>query len=149
MRKRDERVHLQREVAVRRRHEHPARDAAELVHEPALALTPTANVLDHGVREREVELTVAERKLAPVGLHGPDCRERGPKAIELGDPDTGDLLRPRVASLEEVVGRAATEWRVGDSDVDHRRRGPGLERLEEEPELPLAAPHGHPRRDPA
>ena len=91
---RQQRVHLEREPAVRRRHEHAPRDAAELVHEAPLPLAAAGDVLDDGVREAEVELAVGERQLAAVGAHGAHLRERGREPVELGVPDAGDPLRP-------------------------------------------------------
>src|SRR5439155_14859380 len=51
-----------------------------------------------------------------------------------------DPLGPRVERLEEVVGRAAAERRIGDPDVDDRRLRPRTVELEKETQLPLAAP---------
>ena len=103
-------------------------------------VAPAGDVLDHGVREAEVELAVRERKLAPVGAHRGHGREGGGEAVELGVADAGDALGPRVERLEEVVARAVPERRVGHADVDHGRLGAGLEEIEEEAQLPFPAP---------
>ena len=69
--------------------------------------------------------------------------------VEPGVADRGDPLGPRVERLEEVVGRAGAERRVGDPDVDHRRLRPRAEQLEEQLQLPLTAAQRDPRGDPA
>ena len=79
-------MHLEREPAVRRRHEDPLGDPAELVHEPPLAVAAAVDVLDHRVREAEVELAVGERQLAAVGPHGASPGERLGEPFELGVP---------------------------------------------------------------
>ena len=137
---RQQRVRVDREPAVRRRHEDLPGDAAELGDEPPLPVPAAGDVLDDGVREAEVELAVGERQLAPVGADRRDGREGGGEAIELGVADGGDPLGPRVERLEEVVARAAAERRVGDADVDDGRLRAGLEEVEEEAQLPLPAP---------
>ena len=63
------------------------RDAAQLVHEPPLPLTPAGDVLDDRVREAEVELAVGERQVTPVGAHRAHLREGGGEPVELGVPD--------------------------------------------------------------
>src|SRR5207237_1246858 len=60
--------------------------------------------------------------------------------LELGAADGGDPFRPGVERLEEVVGRAAAERRVGDADVHDRRLRPRPVELEEETKLPFPAP---------
>ena len=70
---RQERVHLDRKPAVRRRDERPAGDAERLLDEAALLLA-AADVLDHRVREDDVELAVRERQLECVALDVADAR---------------------------------------------------------------------------
>ncbi len=140
VRERQQRVRVEREPAVRRRHEHAPGDAAELGDELPLTFAPTGDVLDDRVREAEVERAVGERQLAAVRADRGDEREGGGEAVELGVADGGDPLRPRVEGLEEVVARAASEGRVGDADVDDGRLRAGPVQVEEEAKLPLAAP---------
>ena len=61
------RVHLDREPAVRRRDERPPADPERLGDEALLLILP-AHVLDHRVREDDVEDTILERQLERVGL---------------------------------------------------------------------------------
>ena len=138
-------MHLDRKETVRSGHEHPARDACELVDELPLPFAAAVDVLDDRVREPDVELDVAERQGASVGANRPDCGERRAEPVELGVADRRDPLRPRIAGLEEVVGRAGAERSVGDADVDDGRLGPGLKQLEEEAQLLLAASQRRPR----
>ena len=60
-------VHLDREPAIRRREEDAPADAERLRDEPPLPLA-SADVLDHGVREDDVERAVGERQRARVTL---------------------------------------------------------------------------------
>ena len=103
---------------------------------------PPATCSIDGVREAEVERAVGERQLAPVGAHGRHPRERGGEAVELGVADGGDALGPRVERLEEVVGRAVAERRIGDADVDAPSSRAPAEEVEEQAQLPLPAPQG-------
>ena len=117
---RQPRVHLDREPAVRRRHEDAARDAQRLLDEAPLRLA-AADVLDHGVREDDVEGAVRERQLERVAL---DVRDGG---VALAEPlagvqaERGDPLRPGVVLLEEVE-RAAAARRPRRSRARRRRR---------------------------
>ena len=91
---------------------------------------------------------VREGEVAAVRHHPPYAREGLAEALEPGDPDGRDPLRPRVHRLEEVVGPVrAAEAGVGDADVDHARLGARREQLVEEPQLPLATPERHARGD--
>ena len=78
---RQQRVHLDREPAVRRGHVHAARYATELGHEPLL-VGAAADVLHHRVAEADVKAAVGERQPAAVGDHRGDAREGGAEAIE-------------------------------------------------------------------
>ena len=62
-----------------------------------------------------------ERQPRPSARTARTCGERRTEPVELGVADGRDPLRPRVARLEEVVGRAVAERRVGDADVDDGR----------------------------
>ena len=79
------------------------------------AVAAAGDVLDDRVREPEVERAVREGQVAAVGAHRAHLRERRREPVELGPADPGDLLRPRVERLEEVVRRAGAERRVGDA----------------------------------
>jgi hypothetical protein len=108
------------------------------VGERALCLA-VADVLEHRVREPEVERPVRERQRPAVGLHGRDLGERLGEARERRHADRGDPRGPRIPGLEEVVG-TIPERRVGHADVQDRGLGPRTERLQKEVELPPAAP---------
>jgi hypothetical protein len=54
--------------------------------------------------------------------------------------DGCDPLRPRVESLEEIVGRPVAERRIRDAHVHDGGLRPGPVELQEEAELPLATP---------
>ena len=75
---RQPRVHLDREPPVRRRQEDAAPDPQGLGDEAPLAVA-VAHVLDHRVREDDVEGAVGERQRACVTL---DVRDRGIAATE-------------------------------------------------------------------
>ena len=61
-----------------------------------------ADVLDHRVREHDVELAVTERKGARVALDVPNARVARTEPLAVLQPERGDPLRPGVALLEEV-----------------------------------------------
>ena len=127
-----------------------AADADRFGHEPALSLA-SADVLDHGVREHDVELTVPERKLARVPLHVADPGVARAEALTVMEPQRGDALRPRVALLEEVQRPAAVslaEAELVRPDVEHGRLLRGLKLVQEQPELPLARAEGDGIDDP-
>ena len=100
-------MHLDRKPAVRRRDERPAGDAERLLDEAALLLAP-ADVLDHRVREDDVELAVRERQLERVALDVADARVSLPKPRSFVQADGRDPLLPRVQLLEEVERPATT-----------------------------------------
>ena len=75
---RQSRVNLERETAVGCREEHAPPDAERLRHEEPLPRA-VAHVLDHGVREDDVELAVGERKRAGVSLDVADVWIAGAK----------------------------------------------------------------------
>ncbi len=145
---RQERVRIEREETVGGGHEHAPGDPAELREKLPLSLPAPGDVLDHRVRETEVERPVGEGEAAPVRAHRAHARERGGETVELGLADRGDALGPRVARLEEVVARAAPEGRVGHPDVEHRCLGARSEELEEEAELAFPAAKRHAQRRP-
>ena len=95
-------------------------------------------MLDHCIREDDVELTVGERKCARVSLDVADVRVASAKRIAVLEPERRDLLRPRVQLLEEVERPAAVRLAepelVGPDVEDARLRG-RLKLLEEQPEL--------------
>jgi len=135
------RVDLDREAAVRRRDEHAAPDPQRLGDEALLALS-TADVLDHRVREHDVERTVLEGERARVALHIADFRVAGTKAGAVVETERGDALRPRIHLLEEVERPAAVALAEGElvgTDIEHRGVGSRVQLLEEELEL---APSG-------
>ena len=137
---RQPRVHLDREPAIRRREEDPPPDPQRLADERLLPLAP-ADVLDHGVRVDDVERAVGKRERAGVALHVGDRRVPLPEPGAVVEPERRDPPRPRIALLEEVVGRAAAlaarlaDRHLVDPDVEHRRRRVGPHQLEEEREL--------------
>ena len=140
---RQPRVHLDREPAIRRREEDPSPDPQRLPDERLLPLAP-ADVLDHGVRVDDVERVVGKGEGAGVALHVGDRRVPLPEPGAVVEPERRDPLRPRIALLEEVVGRAAalaarlSDRHLVDPDVEHRRRRVGAHQLEEQRELPPA-----------
>jgi hypothetical protein len=136
---------LDRETAVRGRDEDPAADPERLRYEPALLLS-AADMLDHRVREHDVELAVGERERACVSLHVADARIAGTEALTVLEPEGGDALGPRVVLLEEVERAASlllAEAELVCADVEDRRLGRRLELVEEQ--LQLAPPR--PERD--
>ena len=135
---RQPRVHLEREPAVRRRHERAARHAQRLGDEAPLLLAP-ADVLDHGVRERDVEGAVLEGQREGVALDVARLAIALAETLALVQPERGDPRRPGVELLEEVeraAARVLAEAEVVDSDVEHRRLLGRRHRLHEEAELP-------------
>ena len=137
---RQARVHLDREPAVGRRQEHAAPDAERLRDEPSLALA-AAHVLDHRVREDDVELAVRERQRARVTLHVLDRGVASPEARAVVKPESGDPLGPRVVLLEEVHRPAAValaEAELVGSDVENRRVRVRSQLVEEQLQLPPA-----------
>jgi 3-methyladenine DNA glycosylase/8-oxoguanine DNA glycosylase len=116
-------------------------DSKRLRDEAPLLLAAT-DVLDHGVREDDVELPVREGQLEGVTLNVARSRKALAEARSLVQPQCGDLARPGVELLEEVERPAAlvlAEGGVVGSDVEHRRLGGRRHRLHEEREL---APSG-------
>jgi hypothetical protein len=116
------------------------RDPAELVHEATLPFSATGDVLDDRVGEADLEGRVEEGKVSAVRLHDGHLRERGGETVETSVSDCGQAIGPWVERLEEIVRRPASERRVGDTDVEHRRLRARLKQLEEALQLPLAAP---------
>ena len=92
---------------VRRRDEHAPADAERLGDEEPLPLGVT-DVLDHRVREDDVEGVVVERQRARVTLDVRDLRIPTAKAAAVVEAERGHLRPPRVVLLEEVV-RVAPE----------------------------------------
>ena len=137
---RQSRVHLDRKPAVRRRDEHAATDPERLRDELALARA-SAHVLDHGVREDDVERAVREGQRARVALDVRDVRIAGAEPFAVVQAERRDALRPGIALLEEVHRRAAVsvpEAELVGSDVEHGRRGGRSQLVEKEPQLSLS-----------
>ena len=133
-------MHLDREPAVRRRDEHAATDPERLRYELALPRAST-HVLDHGVREDDVERAVREGQRARVALDVGDVRVAGAETFAVVQAERRDALGPRIALLEEVQRRAAVsvpEAELVGSDVEHRRRGRRPQLVEKEPQLSLS-----------
>ena len=76
-------------------------DAQSLVDEAAL-LHPAADVLDHRIREADVELGVVERQRERVALDVPRPRDSAPGSAPLVQAERRDLLGPWIQLLEEV-----------------------------------------------
>ncbi len=117
------RVNLDREAAVRGGEEHAPPDAEGLRHEEKLPRA-VAHVLEHGVREDDVELSVGEGKRAGVSLDVVDVRIAGTESGAVLEPQRRDLLWPRVQLLEEVERPAAVafaEPELVGADVEHGR----------------------------
>src|SRR5439155_10462515 len=98
-------VYLDRESPVRRREKHPSPDTQGLGDEPALLLA-RADVLDHGVREHNVELAVAEREVERIPLDVADRRVADAEARSVVQAARGDPIGPGMERLEEVERRA-------------------------------------------
>ncbi len=105
-------MRVDREPAVRGGNKDAPGDPAELLDEAPLLAPPARDVLDHGVREAELERAVGEGERAPVRLHDGHPRKRRGEAVEPGVADGGDLPRPGVARLEEVVAELAARHRL-------------------------------------
>jgi hypothetical protein len=139
---REPRVHLDGEAPVRRGDEHAPPDPDRLRHEPTLA-HGAADVLDHGVREDDVELTVRERERTGVALDVPDPRVANPEALALVEAERGDPVRPRVELLEEVERPATAplaEAELVRADVEDRGLRGRAELVEEQLQLPPPGP---------
>jgi hypothetical protein len=98
-------------------------------------------VLDHRVREDDVELAVGEGQRAAISLGVADMRVTGPEPGTILEPERGDALGPRVHLLEEVERAAAValaEPELVRSDVEDARHRGGLELVEKELQLALA-----------
>ena len=115
-----------------------AGDAERLLDEAALLLA-AADVLDHGVREDDVELAVRERQVEGVALDVARARVALPEPRPFVQAERRDPLRPGVELLEEVERPATApllaEGGVVDSDVQHRGLRGRRHRLHEEREL--------------
>ena len=112
--------------------------------EPALSLA-AADVLDHRVREHDVERAVLEGKVARVALDVANAGVARAKALAVVQAERGDPLRPRVVLLEEVQRAAAValaEAELVRADVEHGRLRCGLQLVEEEAQLALSRPQG-------
>ena len=99
-----------------------------------------AHVLDHRVREDDVERAVREGQRARVALDVGDVRVAGAEPFAVVQTERRDALRPRVALLEEVHRRAAVsvpEAELVGPDVEHRRIGGRPQLVEKEPQLSL------------
>src|SRR6187455_2650024 len=134
------RVHLDRKAAVRRGDEDAPADPDHLGDELPLAFA-TADVLDDGVGEHDVERAVLERQSARVALDVRDLRISRAEPGAIVQPERGDPLRPGIELLEEVHRRAPValpEAELVRSDVEHRRLRRGSQLLEEEAQLALS-----------
>ena len=103
---RKSRVNLDREAAIRRREEDAPPDAKRLRDEESLPHA-VAHVLDHRVREDDVELPIGEGKRAGISLDVADVWIASAERGAVLEPERRDLLRPRVQLLEEVERPAA------------------------------------------
>ena len=138
------RVHLDREATVGRRDEHASPYTKRLAHEAALALA-AADVLDHRIREHDVELAVTERKGARVPLDVPNARVARTEPLAVLQPERGDPLWPGVARLEEVERAtpvALAERKLVGPDVEHGGLSGRPQLVEEQPQLPLPRAQG-------
>ena len=130
-------MHLDREAAVRGREEDAPPDAKRLRDEESLPRA-VAHVLDHRVREDDVELSVGEGKRAGVSLDVADVWIASAERRAVLEPERRDLLWPRVQLLEEVERPAAValpEPELVGPDVEDAGARSRLKLLEEEPEL--------------
>ncbi len=130
-------VHLHREASVGRRDERPAADAKCFCHEAPLA-DAVPDVLDHRIREDDVELAVGERQVASVALDVPNRGVPAREARPVVQPEGGDALGPRIALLEEVERAAAvalSETQLVGTHVEHRCLRRRLQLVQEEPQL--------------
>ena len=130
-------VHLDREPAVGSRDERAVPDPERLGDELPLTVAPT-DVLDHRIREDDVELAVSERERAGVSLHVPDPGVASAEPGAVLEAERRDPSRPGVELLEEVERAAAVvlpEAELVGAHVEHRRLRRRLELLEEETEL--------------
>ncbi len=133
-------MHLDREAAVRRRDEHASTDPKRLRHELALPHA-SAHVLDHGVREDDVERAVREGQSARVALDVRDVRIAGSEPFAVVQAQRRDALGPRIALLEEVHRGAAVsvpEAELVGPDIEHRGSGGRPQLVEKEPQLSLS-----------
>jgi hypothetical protein len=95
-------VVLDREQPVWDADEHAGSDPAKLAHEEALILR-AADVLENGIRGRYIETAVIERKTdIRLDPHIADGGKGDLKFSALPKPASGDLVRMRVASLQEI-----------------------------------------------
>ena len=107
---------------------------------------PVADVLDHGVREDDVEGPVGKREGTRVALDVGDLRIPLAEPDAVVQPERGDPLAPGIELLEEVVRPAArlasgaAEADLVGADVEHRGRRGRAHLVEEEPQLPAARP---------
>ena len=102
-------------------------------------------MLDDGVREDDVELTLGEGQRARVALHVRDLRVPGTEAGAVVEAERGDPFRPRVVLLEEVERAAAValaEATLVRADVQHGGLRRGVQLVEEQPQLALARAEG-------
>ena len=102
------------------------------------------DVLDHRIREDDVELAVRERQAARVALDVPNRGVPAREARPVVQPEGGDALGPRIVLLEEVERAAAvalSETALVGTDVEHRRLRRRLQLVEEEPQLAGAGAH--------
>jgi hypothetical protein len=122
---REQEVRLDRKVEVRGLHEVAPSDALYL---PRHRLLPgvVSHVLDHGVREDDVELAVRERvHAAGVARQGPHVRVPGRRGREVQDRDAGGRGVDEVHPLPEVLRAADVEDRdrtgqAGDAAQEER-----------------------------
>ena len=130
-------MHLDGEEPVRRRDDDAPADAQRLGDEPPLPLA-TSDVLDHRVREDDVERPVLERERAGVPLHVADAGIATAEARAVVETEGRNSLRPGVELLEEVEGPAPAlvpEAELVGSDVEHRRLRRRLKLVEKEAQL--------------
>src|SRR5262245_31238190 len=99
---RKSRVRLDREQPVRDGDEHAGSDSAKLAHEGTLILR-AADVLEDGIRRRYIETAVIERQTdIRLDPHIAGGGKGNLKFSALSKPASGDLVRMRVASLQEI-----------------------------------------------
>ena len=125
------RVHLDREPAIRvvtntRRPTRSARHEEPLPH-------PIAHVLDHRIREDDVERTVGEGEGTRISLHIRDVWIPRAEPDAVLEPERGNASGPRVQLLQEIERPAAVtlaEPELVGSDIEEGRLRGRLELVE-------------------
>ena len=140
------RVQLDGEIAVGRGEIDPTADAQQLADEKYLPVA-VAHMLDHRVAPTNVELAVGEGELAPVVEHRPHLRVTPLELILPTHAERRDPLRVGIMLLQIINHRVALTLMVGETHVEQRRLGRGVQPLHEISVLARPVVMAHPGRD--